>query len=214
MSAGASTSNQESQSQQSQQSQSYVDPMQQGYLQDLYGQAQGYANPAATQAAAYGAQQANAPGLNMAYQGAMGLADPTSQIAAQEASLQAGLGNLYANEINPAIQSNAIAAGGFGGGRQGVAQGIAAGELGNAYTQGLGDITARANGQALSAQAMIPQMAQANYAAAVNPTMAGMGALGMYGGILGAPTILNQSSGQGSTQSSGSSYRMQFGIAN
>lgn len=77
--------------------------------------------------------------------------NPTRQIQAQGRSLQSGLGEMFREELNPAIRGNAIAAGGFGGGRQGVAQGQAVGELADAYTQGLGDITANANAQALGA---------------------------------------------------------------
>ncbi len=77
-----------------------------------------------------------------------GLMDPTAQISAQSKSLKSGLGELFREELNPAIRGDAIAAGGFGGGRQGVAQGQAVGELADAYTQGLGSITAQANAQA------------------------------------------------------------------
>lgn len=79
------------------------------------------------------------------------LGNPTGQIAAQSRSLRSGLKEQFAEEINPAISGSAIAAGGFGGGRQGVAQGQAAGEIADAYTQGLGQITADANNLALGA---------------------------------------------------------------
>lgn len=169
-------------------SESRVDPVQQGFLQNLWGQAvqtnpnqmgaQAFASAGAgreaTQTAInrtqniardplggldktlgrldtlgnFGAQQNQSqPALTTL----AGLMDSRGQIAAQSASLKSGLGELFSEEINPALKGNAIAAGGFGGGRQGVAQGQAAGELMDSYTQGLGDITAGANAQAAAA---------------------------------------------------------------
>lgn len=175
-------------------SRSFIDPLQQGYLANLFGQSAGWANPAATSQAAYRGSAATMPSLDMAMRGAAGLTDPGAQIAAQSQSLQAGLGQLFSEQINPAITSNAIAAGGLGGGRQGVAQGVAAGQLGQAYTQGLGDIVARANQTALGAATALPGIADARYRAEVQPTVAGLDPLARLSQILGAPTILQTSS--------------------
>lgn len=93
------------------------------------------------------ATQASAPALRTL----KGLMDPSAQVAAQSRSLKTGLSNLFAEELNPAIRGNAIAAGGFGGGRQGVAQGQAVGQIADSYREGLGDIVAGANAQAAGA---------------------------------------------------------------
>lgn len=131
------------------------------------------------------------------------LADSQGQIAAQEASLASGLGNLFRDQINPAISNNAIQAGGFGGSRQGVAQGQAAGQLGQAFTEGLGDITARANAQALGAQgqgtASLPGLFDMGMAGFNNQ----WSPLQQFAGLLGGPQVLTQS--QGTSESSSES---------
>lgn len=191
----AGGSKQESYNQQS--SQTYVDPIQQGFLQNLYGSAQAQANPGEGRRYGAMASRQNAPFLAQGMNVLGRLADPTSQIAAQQESLQAGLGQLFTEELNPALESNAIAAGGFGGGRQGVAQGQAVGQLGQAYTQGLGDIVARANAQAASAASLMPQLAQAQAANALLPQTAALDPLERLAGILGGPTVLAKSQGVG-----------------
>ena len=129
------------------------------------------------------------------------LFDPASQIKAQTDSLRSGLGRLFTDEINPAIENRAIASGGFGGGRQGVAQGVAAGQLGDAFTQGLGDITARANAQAQVAIGAAPGLAEAGVTAAGAPSQFGFDQLGQFAGLVGAPTILATGETFGSTGS-------------
>ena len=89
--------------------------------------------------------------LNAADRSFASMSDPTAQIAADEGSLKAGLDSLWKNTINPSIRGDAMAAGGFGGGRQGVAEGVAAGELGNTYATSMGDIQSRARASAQSA---------------------------------------------------------------
>ena len=187
---------------------------QQGGLESLFSAAGDlFQNQQAAQTAS-GFQQAgqlSAAGQNF-LGGTQALADPRSQIAAQEASLASGLGNLFQNQLNPAISSNAINAGGFGGSRQGVAQGQAIGQLGQAYTEGLGDITARANQQALGAQGQgiaslgsLFDMGMAGYNNAWNP-------LQQYQSLLGAPTVLTQAQGTsyGSQESASKSKSSSF----
>jgi len=199
MSAGGS----QEKTRQDQSSRSFIDPTQAGFLGNMWQQAQGIADPNAVGQAAQNTAGMNSPFLQSAMNTTNQLMDPRAQIATQSASLQSGLGDLFQNEINPAIKSNAVGMGGLGGGRQGVAQGVATGQLANAYTQGLGDITARANAQAGSAASMMPGLTDAM----MNNTMAGQ--LGGYAPlqqlaqILGNPAILQEmeSKSRGSRQS-------------
>lgn len=192
------------------QNSSYVDPYQQAYLNSMYGQAMGLNNPGATQSAAYGAQGAMLPGMQQAYGAISGLTDTRTQIAQGRQSLQAGLGNLFQQEIMPGLQSDALASGGFGGGRQGVAEGVAAGQIADSYTAGLGDITARANQTAVGAASQLPGLGQALYNAYTSPTMAGFDSLGRLAQILGAPTILNQGTSQSTSGSASESASVQY----
>lgn len=177
------------------QSGTFIDPAQQRQQNilnqqsmGLFGQGQGAVNKQ---------QNANAGALQQALGVAQGLADPSAQIAAQSSALQTGLGNLFNNEINPAIEGNSLASGGFGGGRQGVAQGVAAGGLADAFTQGLGDITARANSQALAANNSILGLTQGQMSNAGAGAQFGLSQLGGIGSILGSPTVLSQSTNFG-----------------
>lgn len=169
------------------------------FLQDIYGAGQSLYQQQAGQAgpAAQGFVDQMMPGLNAGFASLGGLADPTAQIAAQEQSLATGLGNLWKNEINPAIGASGVGAGGFGGGRHGVAQGVAAGELGNAYTQGLGDITARANMQASQAAQSMPQYAAQTMNLGMSPFQAAFAPLQNYGALVGGPAMTSQSESSG-----------------
>lgn len=216
MSVGGKASEQSSQStqQSTTDSNTFVDPGQAPFLQSMYGQASGMVNPGATQAAAQGASNFNAPHLQGGMQNLSGLMDTQGQIGAQTASLQSGLAQLFNEQMMPGIQSNSMMAGGFGGGRQGVAEGVGMGQIGQAFTQGLGDIVARANQTALGAGGMMPGMAQGLFANAIAPTTAGLDPLAQLAQIIGSPTLLSQSAQQSSGQStsSGSSGGFSFGL--
>ena len=177
-----------------QQARSFIDPVQEQHLQGLWNRGSGLAQQGRAAGAARRASRQNRGHIRQAQNTASAIADPTAQIEAQAGSLATGLGNLFQNQIMPGIQSDAIAAGGFGGGRQGVAEGVAAGQLGNAYAQGLGDITANANQQALQAAGMSPALGQANIANRVSPFTAGFEPLQRLAAILGSPTVLNEQS--------------------
>ena len=189
------------------------------FLQQLYGDIFNVGNPMGAAAAAQGGSDAVNPYLMAGLEGLGGLMDPSSQIAAQEASLASGLGDLFNNELMPGIARNAVGAGQLGGGRQGVAEGQAVGEIANAYTQGLGDITARANQQALGAAGMMPGFAQGIMSNVMSPFQQPMNILQMMAQALGGPTVLGQSQGtsdsfsmgQTGSQSSGSSQSTQTG---
>jgi hypothetical protein len=119
----------------------------------------------------------------------------------QISQLQQDTGRLFREELNPAITSRAVAGGTFGGGRQGVAQGLAAESAGRLFTQGA---TALRAGDIASRDAVAQSIATNSLQSAAT----GLGALpsllevlergnnaelGVYGGlsqILGGPTTL------------------------
>jgi len=119
----------------------------------------------------------------------------------QISQLQQDTGRLFREELNPAITSRAVAGGTFGGGRQGVAQGLAAESAARVFTQGA---TALRAGDVASRDSIAQSVAQNSLASAST----GLGALpsllevlergnnaelGVYGGlsqILGGPTTL------------------------
>ena len=208
MSAGGNKST--TSSGQQSQNNSFLDPFQQQQQQNMIGQALQFMNPAGAQNAVYGAERGNVQYGQQARDRVAGLGDPSGQIAAQDASLQEGLGQLFRNEIAPSIQGNAIAAGGLGGGRQGVAEGQAAGDIASAYAQARGDIVARANQGALQANSMIPGFNQSIAGSAGNAFSGGMDMLGMFGQLLGQPQTLSQ--GSASSNNTQKSSGFNFGL--
>lgn len=212
MGLDANSSQQSNQSVSTSQSGTYLDMNQYAYLGSLYDQAFGATNTAGAQQAAQQASGFTAPALTTGLAGLTSLTDPTSQIQAQEQALATGLGNLFSQEINPAIESGAIATGGFGGGRQGVAQGVAAGQIADAYTTGLADITAQANQTALAASGMMPALTDSLYSTFLNPQLAAFDPLVQLAGILGAPTILSQMSSQSTSSGQGESAGFGFNL--
>ncbi|MCP4823969.1 MAG: hypothetical protein GY892_07600 [Shimia sp.] len=179
---------------------SFVDQSQQPYLDAVRGMGLGMIGQGSENVAQ--GQGQNQAMLNQALIQNQALMDPNAQIAAQTSSLQSGLGDLFRNEINPAIQSNAMMAGGLGGGRQGVAQGVAAGELSDTYASAVGDIVARANAQAQGAVNSAPGLGQANLANRGAAAGYNMNQLGQFSSILGGPTVLQQSQQMGRQGSS------------
>jgi len=173
-------------------SQSFIDPTQAGHLGNLWEDAAGYSNPAAATRASKNLVGEVMPGLRQAYGATTALTDPSKLIKAQTGSLKAGLGDLFREEINPAIEGGAIATGGFGGGRQGVAQGVATGQLADTFAQGYGDIVAGARETALNAGEAAGTLGQGIYNLGMMPSMAGLGQLQQYANLLGSPTVLSQ----------------------
>lgn len=115
------------------------------------------------------------------------------------------LGKFFNEQLNPAITSQAVAGGALGGGRQGVAQGLATQAVGDSFSRGAtalraGDIAARdaAAGTlaqnsiqgALAAITGIPALggvAEQGFSAGLRP-------FELLAGILGDPTRLNSTS--------------------
>ncbi|QDY70134.1 hypothetical protein [Qingshengfaniella alkalisoli] len=183
----------------------FVDPTQQAAREGLFSQIMANMNPGGAQANATGALESMMPQLQGAFTQLGSFGDPTAQIAAQSEALKKGLGSLFREEIMPGIQSDAIAAGGFGGGRQGVAEGVATGQLADSYTSGVADITSVANNQAIGALGQQGALAGSILGMQQQADQTGLGYLSILSDILGPATVLSsqQSSGaQGSTSSS------------
>lgn len=125
----------------------------------------------------------------------------------QIGALSADIGQFFREEINPAITADAVAGGTLGGGRQGVAQGQAAGAAGREFQRGVtalrsGDIAARdaaagtlgaqrtqAAGVGLGSLSGVQGLAESGFGADLAPYAA-------LAGILGGPTVLNQGASQ------------------
>jgi hypothetical protein len=138
----------------------------------------------------------------------------------QISQLQQDTGRLFREELNPAITSRTVSGGTFGGGRQGVAQGLAAESAARVFTQGA---TALRAGDIASRDAVAQSIATNS----LNAASTGLGALpslleilergnsaelGVYGqlsNVLGGPTTLTTAQslakafGEQSSQSSG-----------
>lgn len=137
-----------------------------------------------------------------------GFANPNNQLVQDQiGNLGQSLGDFFQNQLNPAIMGNSVAAGGLGGGRQQVAQGQAAGEMGQAFQQGVTDIQANAYGQAQNAAMMQDQnrLQSVNQMSGVAGMMNNLGMssmqapwLGMQNmaGLLGNPLALTDSYSQ------------------
>ena len=187
-------------------------------FQDLFAQLFGNASGAAGQAAEAApilqgqAAQLFSGGVDFLSQlqnGGAGEAALTSRIGdtsardAQLEALQSGLGDLFSEELNPAITGRAVAAGQLGGGRQGVAQGQAAKAIASQYAQGASSIIASDQAQRDQAAAQLASLQQGGAAAGLSAlpglmgigqagSMAGLAPYEALAGILGGPTVLTQ----------------------
>jgi hypothetical protein len=188
-------------------------------FQDVFSQLYGNASSAAGRAVADadmlgGAAQSLFSGGNQYLQGLgqdagsnylEGRLSGNNPVLEQEiAQLQEDTGRLFREEFNPAITSRAVAGGTLGGGRQGVAQGLAAESAARSFTQGA---TALRSRDIASRDAVAQSVAQNSLSAAST----GLGALpslldvlergsrselGVYSqlsSILGGPTTLTSS---------------------
>lgn len=130
--------------------------------------------------------------------------------------LREDTGRLFSEQLNPAITSRAVAGGTLGGGRQGVAQGLAAGEAGRVFTQGAtalraADIAARDNNARTIAQNSLTSASTGLGALPGLLDLAERGnnqELGIYSqlsSILGGPTTLTNSQSSDMSRSSAES---------
>ncbi len=210
---------------------SFVDPNQQGFLdflrnagqnlaggqagglQGLFGQAQGLFDQG------QGFQQ---QGVNNQFLSALGqqAGGNPELVAAQTAQLGQDIGRFTQQQVLPGIRRDAVGSGGFGGGRQGVAEGIAAQGAQDAFSRGaVGFQQADANRSLQAAGVGGGLLGQG--------AATGLGSLGQQFGllqapfqsqfqplldlaqILGGPTVLNQQ--QASSQASNESRQFSFG---
>lgn len=130
---------------------------------------------------------------------------PDDILNSQIEQLKTDTGELFTDQLNPAITSRAVAGGTLGGGRQGVAQGMAMESLAKSFAQGVTSLQA-------SNQAQKDQAAMAVAQNSLSAASTGLGALpsmldlatdaaspelGIYAklsSILGGPTVLGESS--------------------
>jgi len=159
------------------------------FLQQLFGQAAGMSGaPSTVQGPAMGAWQSALSGQ----------INPGVGQVIEDASREMGLS--FGRNTMPAIRSGAIGAQALGGSRQGIAEGLAAGELARAQSGMASQMTMQAQDQA-----------NRNQVSALG--MSGlMGSLPWQNlqsaaGVIGAPTVLNKTWGQGS----GSGMKMSVG---
>lgn len=193
-------------------SQSTQDVFQGDTFAQLYGNASGAANNAAANAGQLrtAAQQLFTGGNQFLEQlgGDAGSAYLEQRLGGnnpvleqQISQLQQDTGRLFREELNPAITSRSVAGGTFGGGRQGVAQGLAAESAARVFTQGA---TALRAGDVASRDAVAQSIATNSLNAASTglgalPSLldvlqkgnnAELGAYGQLSQILGGPTTL------------------------
>ena len=150
--------------------------------------------------------------------GLMQFAQPNNQMAQQNIDLlgQNMNQNLQRNLL-PGITDTSIQSGGLGGGRQGIAQGLALQGTQQAFGQGSQDILNNAYNQANQATQF-----GANWG--TNNAMQGIMGLGQLqqqqfapllalAQILGNPTVLQESSGSNKSKNSSSGWNMSMGFA-
>lgn len=127
----------------------------------------------------------------------VGLGNQQAVIDAQLSSLQSGLSDIFSQGLN-SIRGDAYLSGAGGGARQDLAQAAFAGEIAQSFSQGVGDIFAGANQRAIAANQAAAGAVNPVLAAQTNAEFADLGALQ---GLLGSPTVLNQSFGADASQS-------------
>lgn len=164
---------------------------QQGYLKDLWGQAR-----------QQNQQQGSSPWdtmssdlSNRASQTLQQMQDPSAGFKQQMDMYSKYMGQKFGEEINPQIKSQAMLAGGFGGSRQQIGQGLAAGKMAQQMSDFAGQQWQGNQDRAL--QAANSSMALADF----SRQMPWYG-LNQYAGILGAP-VMQDLGGSSKSKSSG-----------
>jgi hypothetical protein len=140
----------------------------------------------------------------------------------QIAQLQQDTGRLFREEFNPAITSRAVSGGTLGGGRQGVAQGLAAESAARTFAQGA---TALRSNDIARRDTVAQSIAQNSLQASSTglgalPSLldvlqrgnnAELGAYSQLSQILGGPTVLSTSDAAGSSTSFAESLARAYG---
>lgn len=120
-------------------------------------------------------------------------ADP-SVTEDQVASLKSDLDAFFNETLLPGITSDAASVGQLGGGRQGVAQGVAAGQVARALTSGIADIRERGANRQISAAQTGLQYAPTVFGFAQEASLAPLSPYLALSQVLGDPTVLNEAS--------------------
>jgi hypothetical protein len=140
------------------------------------------------------------------------------------ASMKTDAGNLFRDELNPAITSRAVAGGTFGGGRQGVAQGVAQARVADDFTRNAAalrysDVQAK---DAIAANVAGNSIAAANTGLGSLPGLldlvergqnAELAPYGSLSAILGGPTTLTSSESSDFSQTTAQSIANAFSRA-
>lgn len=142
----------------------------------------------------------------------------------QIAALRDDAGRLFTEELNPAITSRAVAGGTLGGGRQGVAQGLAMEATQREFLRGATELRARDVEQrdAIAAQVAGNSLTAANTGLGALPGLldllergnnSELGVFGALSSILGGPTTLSESSsfGQSTSDSIAQAFAKAYG---
>lgn len=181
-------------------------------LQSLYGSALDLTKQQLPQQAAV----ANQVGADLYNQG-RGAIDNLGQIAGgQNPFLQQNINQLGTTlnrnlneQILPSIENEAIGVGGLGGGRQGIAAGIAGRGTQEAIAQGTTSLQTNAyNQRAGAANAQLGQLGNL-FGLSQAPFQSQFAPLQNLGGLLGSATVLGK---QGSTSSGGGQFGLNFGF--
>lgn len=142
----------------------------------------------------------------------------------QIGSLREDVGRLFSEQLNPAITSRAVASGTLGGGRQGVAQGLALDASAREFTRGATELRAQDLAARDQAAAQVAQnsLESANTGLGALPMLLdlqqqGVGSeLGVFSNlasILGGPTVLSQSQSTDFSKSTAQSFADAFSRA-
>lgn len=142
------------------------------------------------------------------------------------ASMKTDAGHLFTDEINPAITSRAVAGGTLGGGRQGVAQGVASAQVANDFTRNAAQLRYSDVQQkdAIAANVAGNSIAAASTGLGALPGMldilergqnAELAPYSSLAGILGGPTTLSSSESssfnQATSESAADAFARSFG---
>lgn len=211
-------------------SSSFVDPKQQPYLDFLrnagqntyqqFGQGAGQwsqqmAPQLMQQGQGYAQQATNNPFLQNLQ--AMSTPGGNQQLIGQQiGQLGQDIGRTFQQQILPGIRSDAIGMGGFGGSRQGIAEGVAAQGAFDAFSRGATDIygqnaqmaqQAAIGGGGLLGQGALGAMSgmQGLFDLGMGQFTGGFNPLMALGQIIGGPTVLDKSKGKSFSMSGGSS---------
>jgi hypothetical protein len=200
------------QSKESSKNQTSIDADQKKFLMDLWRGSQGFqrggeSNLDMAQSGNFINQLQSNP-YGASFQNFM---QPNNQMAQQQIGLLGqNLADQFNNQIMPGINSNAQMTGQFGGGRQGVAQGLAAQGISRAFAEGSSNIQNNAYNQALQATNMGANWNTQN-------AMAGLSGLGQqqqmqWSPYLNMAQVLGGPAMTGTGKSSGSSWNFEANV--